>query len=61
MKREKFSGGGSVAARSTATDLPPELEACLEALVPDHDPRAVYTAMREALIEVYRVQRCAFH
>ena len=33
--------------------VPPELEACLEELLPDRDPRAVYMAMRKALDELY--------
>ena len=61
MKREKLNLNGIVAAQPAETDLPPELEACLEALLPDHDARAVYAAMREALDEVHRAQRGAIH
>lgn len=47
--------------QSEDVDLPPELEVCLEALLPEHDPRAVYRAMREAMDELYRSQRRALH
>jgi hypothetical protein len=43
--------------RLEGMDIAPELEACLEATVPDRDPSVVYAWMRDALNELYHPQR----
>lgn len=37
--------------------LPPELEACLEALFPERDPLTIYRAICDAVEELSRAQR----
>lgn len=44
-------------AQEAGTELPPELEACLEALFPDRDPLTVYRALCGAVDDLCRAQR----
>lgn len=57
MKRPKPDLDTIEPVRFERNDIAPELEACLEELLPDHDPRAVLTAVRAALNELREAQR----
>lgn len=52
MKKDRSDFGRDAPAQQGDADIHPELEACLRALVPDHDPRDVQAAMSKALREL---------